>query len=162
MPSFETVGNPLVTAGGHLSNHNILLFPSNSDFIISHLILTPLSSCRRPVPLQEEPCCIQHRGRSLQSHAPLRLLKGEQIAQQVLPVCAGRSSHQPEPWRPQIHQCQPCICQGNGWACLPFDSRIGSRSWRSRMWLKRQSLAGAEPETQTDSEARTLTCRFQV
>jgi hypothetical protein len=49
-----------------------------------HLILTPLSlspSCRLPVPLQQGPHGIQHRGRRLQSHAPLRLLKGEPIAQ---------------------------------------------------------------------------------
>ncbi len=45
-------------SGGYPPNHNILLFSSNSDFIIPYLILTPLSlspSCRRPVPLQEGP-----------------------------------------------------------------------------------------------------------
>jgi hypothetical protein len=48
-------------------------------------------------------------------------------------------------------------------------SRVGSRpstAWEvpctSLMLLKRQSLAGAEPETRTDSEARTRTRRFQV
>ncbi len=75
-----------------------------SDFIILHLILTPLSlspSCRRPVPLKKGPRGIQHRDRRLRSHAPLCLLKGEPIAQ-----------HKPEPRRPQFHQCRPCICQG--------------------------------------------------
>lgn len=67
----------------------------NSDFIIPRLILTPLSSstsCRRPVPLQEGPLGIQHRGRRLRNQATLRLLQGEPIAQRVLPVRAGGSS----------------------------------------------------------------------
>jgi hypothetical protein len=43
---------------------------SHSDIIIPHLVLTPLSlspSCRRPVPLQEGPRRIQHRGPRLWS-----------------------------------------------------------------------------------------------
>jgi hypothetical protein len=116
---------PFVTSGW-----NPALYFFGFLYIIPYLILTPLSlypSCRRPVPLQEVPRGIQHHDRRVRSHAPLCLLKGEPIAQRVLPVRAGRSSHQPEPRRPQIHQCRPCICQGDGPACLPFDSRNGIR-----------------------------------
>ena len=79
--------------------------------IVPHLILTPLSfstSFRRPVPLQEGPRGVQHRARGLrQRPAPLRLDKGEQIAQRVLPVRPRGASLRPGPRRPQIHQRQP-------------------------------------------------------
>jgi hypothetical protein len=52
------------------------VFIPNSNFIIPHFILTPLSlspSCRRPVPLQEGPRWLQHPGRGLRDQAPLCL-----------------------------------------------------------------------------------------
>ena len=112
------------------SHHPFLEIGSNSDFIITHLILTSLSlspSCRWPVPLKEGPLFIQHQGRGLRDQAPLRLLQGEPIDQRVLPVRAGGFAHQLEPQPPPIHQCRPCICQGDGRACLLRDSRNGNR-----------------------------------
>ena len=47
-------------------------------------------------------------------------------------------SHQPEPQRPPIHQCRPWICQGDGRARLPFDSRNENRPRDS---LSRQLVA---------------------
>jgi hypothetical protein len=46
------------------------VFIPNSNFIIPHFILTPLSlspSCRRPVPLQEGPRWLQHPGRGIET-----------------------------------------------------------------------------------------------
>ncbi len=68
--------------------------------------------CRQLVPLQEGPHGIQHCSQRLWSHAPHCLLKGEPIAQPILPVNAGRSSHQPEPRCPQIHACS---ARGDCW-----------------------------------------------